>query len=431
MPATNASPSGVMPSGPSPPDSRLRPSLWIERWKCQPLPTPSGVISGAKDERRPLERDGVADRLAREQLVVGRRERIGRVERELELRPAVLGVDLADAESVGVEVGEQLGEELAHVEHRVRAVDRAAVRRHGLVGVLADEPLELEPGLELVAQAGGALDDALERRAVAVLPARALLQPELAGRPGEGRLAGELDDALGHGLDAEVARRACRRPRRPSGCGRACRTRRTGRSSPCRVRRPRRACRSARCASAGCRWHRTRSTVSARTPLAFNSAARAARSVVLTGAPSDGCSTVRSGEGTPWRRAGQAMRRTTLPKRSGSVRRRAAAAMSSSACTESIAGRQAPAAMCSQSAPELARAAHRRADQRAPAPVEAGDRDRGVVAARVAVVHDRAAARERAPAPAPSRRRRTSRSRRGRPRRRSRRAPARGHSGSS
>ena len=40
-------------------------------------------------------------------------------------------------------------------------------------------------------------------------------------------------------------------------------------------------------------------TVSARTPLAFNSAARAARSVLLTGAPSDGCSTVRSREGTP------------------------------------------------------------------------------------------------------------------------------------
>src|SRR6476619_8161747 len=38
-------------------------------------------------------------------------------------------------------------------------------------------------------------------------------------------------------------------------------------------------------------------TVSARTPLAFNSAARAARSV-LTGAPSDGWTEVRSGEGT-------------------------------------------------------------------------------------------------------------------------------------
>ena len=57
MPATNASPSGVMPSGPSPPDSRLRPPLCTERWKCQPLPTPSGVISGAKDERSPLARD--------------------------------------------------------------------------------------------------------------------------------------------------------------------------------------------------------------------------------------------------------------------------------------------------------------------------------------------------------------------------------------
>src|SRR6185295_450172 len=38
-------------------------------------------------------------------------------------------------------------------------------------------------------------------------------------------------------------------------------------------------------------------TVSARTPLAFNSAARAARSM-LTGAPSDGWTEVRSGEGT-------------------------------------------------------------------------------------------------------------------------------------
>ena len=59
MPATNDSPSGVMPSGPSPPDSRLRPSLWIETWKCQPLPTPSGVISGANDARSPLARAAV------------------------------------------------------------------------------------------------------------------------------------------------------------------------------------------------------------------------------------------------------------------------------------------------------------------------------------------------------------------------------------
>ncbi len=69
-------PRRVMPSGPSPPESRLRPSLSSERWKCQPLPTPSGVISGANDARRPLARAARADRLAREQLVVGGRQRI-------------------------------------------------------------------------------------------------------------------------------------------------------------------------------------------------------------------------------------------------------------------------------------------------------------------------------------------------------------------
>ena len=79
------------------------------------------------------------------------------------------------------------------------------MRRDGLVGILADEPLQLAAGLELVAQAGGPLDRALERGAVAVLPARALLQPQLPGCPGEGRLPGELHDALGHGLEAEVA----------------------------------------------------------------------------------------------------------------------------------------------------------------------------------------------------------------------------------
>ena len=56
---------------------------------------------------------GGADRLAREQLIVGRAERILGVERELELRPGVLRVNLADPEAVGVEVGEQLREELA------------------------------------------------------------------------------------------------------------------------------------------------------------------------------------------------------------------------------------------------------------------------------------------------------------------------------
>ena len=48
--------------------------------------------------------------------------------------------------------------------------------------------------------------------------------------------------------------------------------------------------------------------------------------------------------------AGQAIRSTTLPKRPGSVRRRAATAMSSSGCTESIAGRQAAESRCAQSA---------------------------------------------------------------------------------
>ncbi len=64
-----------------------------------------------------------------------------------------------------------------------------------------------QPGLELVAETRGLLDRALERCAVAVLPARALLPPQLTGRPGEGGLARELDDALGHRLEAEVAGR--------------------------------------------------------------------------------------------------------------------------------------------------------------------------------------------------------------------------------
>ncbi len=173
---------------------------------------PAVADAVGRDQRRerraqPVGACGRADRLAREQLVVGRIERILGIERQLELRPGVLGVDLPDAEPVVVEVGEQLGEELAHVEHRVRAVDGPAVRSDGLVGVLADEPLQLESGLELVAEAARALDQPLERSPVAVLPAGPLLQPELAGSPGEGGLASELDDALGHGLDAEVARR--------------------------------------------------------------------------------------------------------------------------------------------------------------------------------------------------------------------------------
>ena len=176
------------------------------------MEVPAVADAVGRDERRERRAQAVgarggADRLAREQLIVRRRERILRVERELELRPAVLGVDLADAEPVAVEVAQQLRDELAHVEHRVRAVDRAAVRRDRLVGVLADEPLELAAGLELVAQSRRALDDALERRPVAVLPARAFLQPELAGGPREGGLAGQLHDPLGHGLDAEVAGR--------------------------------------------------------------------------------------------------------------------------------------------------------------------------------------------------------------------------------
>ena len=164
-------------------------------------------------------------------------------------------------------------------------------------------------------------------------------------------------------------------------------------------------------------------TVSARTPLAFNSAARAARSVVLTGAPSDGCSTVRSREGTRVaRRSGdaqddlaEALRIGQPAGRGGDVAERVHRVdRGSPGARRHVLAERA----------ELARAAHGRADHRAPVPVEVEDGDGRRLAAGVAVVDDRAAARERAQRLRPAARRRTSRSRRGRPRRRSRRAPA-------
>src|ERR1700712_3458877 len=117
-------------------------------------------------------------------------------------------------------------------------------------------------------------------------------------------------------------------------------------------------------------------TVSARTPLAFNSAARAARSVVLTGAPSDGCSTVRSREGTPSCDADDHLAETLAL---GQAARGGREVLERVHGVDRGTPRRALQVLAERG--ELARAAHRGAEERAPLPVDLRDRDRRLVAA--------------------------------------------------
>ena len=103
-----------------------------------------------RDERReahaqPVRAGRGVDRLAREELVVGRADRVGGLEAHLDLREAVLGVDLPDVQAVGVEVAQKVGDELVDLQQRVRAVGRPAVRGMRLVVVEPREELHLEP----------------------------------------------------------------------------------------------------------------------------------------------------------------------------------------------------------------------------------------------------------------------------------------------
>ena len=147
------------------------------------------------------------DRLSCQQLHVGGCQGIGGADRELHLREAVLRMQLADHDAVGIEVGQELRAELVHLEHRERSVDRPVVRRRELGIGMADEPLELEPGPHLEPGLGGPLDLSLERTALAVHRASAVLLEEAARGPRERGLARELSHPVRRRTESEVARR--------------------------------------------------------------------------------------------------------------------------------------------------------------------------------------------------------------------------------
>ena len=165
-----------------------------------------------RDERREAGAQAVGprgrvDRLAGEHLVVGRVHRVGGGEAQLDLRQAVLGVELTDRQAVGVDVAQQVGDELVDLQQRVRAVGGTAVRGDRLVLVEPDEELDLEPRGHLETGLGGGRELPLQRAARIERPRRAVGVDDARGSPRERRLAGERDGAVEDGDVAHVARR--------------------------------------------------------------------------------------------------------------------------------------------------------------------------------------------------------------------------------
>ena len=146
------------------------------------------------------------DRLSCQQLHVGGCQWIGRADRELHLGEPVLGVQLADHDAIGIEVGQELRAELVHLEHRERPVDRPVMGGRELGIGVADEPLELVAGLQLETHRGGGLDLSLERVALAVDGATAILLELAPGSPRERGLAREAPHPVVCRTQPEIAR---------------------------------------------------------------------------------------------------------------------------------------------------------------------------------------------------------------------------------
>ncbi len=149
------------------------------------------------------------DRLPHQQTVVGRRHRVERAHRDLELPRRVLGMELLHVHALRRERRQQVGGAVAQLDLPDGPVRRSGHRRDERVALRvapAHDPLDLQGGLEGDAVAlggpghGPAQDGAPARRMRC-----ALLRDPVDRRPRPARLRGQHGQAAEVGVEAQIA----------------------------------------------------------------------------------------------------------------------------------------------------------------------------------------------------------------------------------
>ncbi len=150
-----------------------------------------------------------------QQLPVGRGDRVGGGDVELELPGAVLAVELADGDAVAVEVAQQLLGEGVHGQHLGRAVGGAVVDGTHVAVAFVARPAEVELHLvarqEVEPERRGPGDLPFQDASLVVRPRGAVGRHLPPRHPREPGLPGEPDEPVGDGHQPDVARGGAQR----------------------------------------------------------------------------------------------------------------------------------------------------------------------------------------------------------------------------
>ena len=152
----------------------------------------------------------VAHGLAVVDLVVGGAQRVGMADRQLLLPMAELGIVLVDAHALRFERGDDVVDHARRERHaRGREAQRLVERHERAVGLLARQAeLDLEHGLRAEALGRAGRDLALEERARAGLPGRAVVVEHVDGHGRAVRRVGQDLERLGVRHESDLADRA-------------------------------------------------------------------------------------------------------------------------------------------------------------------------------------------------------------------------------
>ncbi len=170
-----------------------------------------GQVRGREGDPQlgPLRQRHHTDRLPHQHAPVGRRHRVERADRDLELAGRVLGMDLVDVHALRRERRQQVGGVVAQLHLPDRAVRGAGHRRDEfLAGRRAepDGPLDLDGRLEgEAAPFGGVRDDPAQKGPGAAGVPLALLGDPVHGRPCPAGLPGQHHQLVEVGVEPEVA----------------------------------------------------------------------------------------------------------------------------------------------------------------------------------------------------------------------------------
>ncbi len=148
------------------------------------------------------------DRLARQHAAVGRRHRVQRADRQLELPRRVLGMDLIDVHALLGERGQELGGAVAQLDLPGGAVRRTGHRGPELAlggGAVADGPLDLDRRPEGQALPGRVGDQVAQQGARAARMRLALLGDPVHRSPCPAGLRGQHHQPVQIGVEPQIA----------------------------------------------------------------------------------------------------------------------------------------------------------------------------------------------------------------------------------